>query len=311
MPLTLVLAVLPMGSVLHGGWGSLLGLLQLRIGRWILISLGWICSLRVAVWWCLAGRRTERLAVSTVQHRRLLTVPRCAVLACYRCTSVGAIDRGCGDKGSLGRNWMKQALLVEANTIVTSAVRRILVARAANLSVCQLWYCGVDESCAYLALTAVLASNGSTLTWGWSLRGRWLLVIRVISVRCIGRGKMVGIRLWLHWLRRLVHVLTRILIAAILGILSCQFVVLYWETREQGLLDSGVVVVAGLRSHHVEEEPTVLEGDIDQHFSNLVVGAEDIDQCSVSHVVEAQDTGPGANPQADQAMQDTGHCLLL
>jgi hypothetical protein len=69
--------------------------------------------------------------VGTVEHRSTLSV--LTILAARRTShwsscSVGTIDSVRGNKSSLGTDRVEQALLVEANAVLATSVRRAVIA---------------------------------------------------------------------------------------------------------------------------------------------------------------------------------------
>lgn len=69
----------------------------------------------------------------SVQHRLRLPILTLTVLTSKGGASIGAIEGGSRYKCGLRGDGMEQALLVEANTILATAIRRAIIARAANL----------------------------------------------------------------------------------------------------------------------------------------------------------------------------------
>ena len=116
-------------------WGWVVGG-RVRVG--LGISLGW--WRRIVVMGLTRGtRRTKRLTMGTIQHRRLIAISGISVLARTFLTRagtpcIGAVDGRSRDKRSLRRDGMKQALLVEAHAVLTSAIRGAIIARATNLA---------------------------------------------------------------------------------------------------------------------------------------------------------------------------------
>ena len=116
---------------------------------WVLIvSLGWIVrrwvtvglrvslgrSRGIAVLGLTRGTRwTKGLTMGTVQHWWLITVPGIAVFArpvltSNRSSCVRTIHSRSRDECSLRRDGMEQTLLVEADTVLASSVRRAVIA---------------------------------------------------------------------------------------------------------------------------------------------------------------------------------------
>lgn len=110
---------------------------------WILIGLGISLCVR---WWILIlrltrrTRRTKGLTMGTIQHWRLFTIPGIlsilarSVLTCNRSSCASrTIDSSHRDERSLRRDGMEQTLLIEASAVLTSSVRRAIIAGATNL----------------------------------------------------------------------------------------------------------------------------------------------------------------------------------
>ena len=81
--------------------------------------------------------------MGTVEHGRRVTFPGIGLSILARTSirlasnrsprSVRPIDGIRRNKGSLRRDRMEEALLVESNAVLTTAVRRAVIARASNL----------------------------------------------------------------------------------------------------------------------------------------------------------------------------------
>jgi hypothetical protein len=107
-----------------------------RIRLWGIMSRGWrwrITVLRLTMWtW-----RAKRLSMSAIEHWlfsftgvRLLSILTGAIirLTSNRSSRTRTIDSRSRNKGSLRGDWVKQALLIEADAILATAIRRTIVA---------------------------------------------------------------------------------------------------------------------------------------------------------------------------------------
>lgn len=72
--------------------------------------------------------------MGAIEHRWLLSISRVlsilsrsVTLAGNRSSGVGSVDRRSRDKGSLRAHGMKEALLVEADAVLTSSIGRAVI----------------------------------------------------------------------------------------------------------------------------------------------------------------------------------------
>ena len=113
---------------------------RVRVGRVALLVMWWIRVLRLS-----SGRRgSQRLAMGSIQHRWLFSGPRvCSILtrsiarASDRCSCIWTIDGIGRHECCLRRHGMEETLLIESHAILTAAIRRAVIARAAYLVLCH------------------------------------------------------------------------------------------------------------------------------------------------------------------------------
>ena len=247
--------------------------------RWIMRRWIGVAMRRVAMWGrritilrlTRGTRRTKRLTMGAIQHwRRLFTISGISVLPSTfsgRTSCIRAIHSRSRDERSLGAHRMEQTLLVEADTVLASSIRRAVIARATNLKYRQYISTIISLSSRHTFLLRQYLQAMAVLCLGAGAAGGGCVVPLIrIGWRIVRRRKAICI--WLHGLRWwLTHILARgwIWVGPMLRILDMQSARVIWFWDQRFLQDSdegeaGKHYAADLAiGQGVDKEPELLD----------------------------------------------------